>query len=321
MTVSDYSEITGGYSRYMARFTATNGTESEEFILRADPPPGQSILDTDRTAEWNLVQAVMADGGVTVPKGLWFDETGDEIGSQAIIFEKISGDTLYVRTQEGEIDSHLHFTDPLADLAASVHAVDTASLPEEMVRPTSWSSYIDGNIARWAEAEGEHTESDPFMRVVAAWLDANRPPEAPLSLVHGDLQAPNILLHEDTGEFHLLDWELSRIGDPREDMGWWALACKSQPPDLIAANSDAFYGRYREKSGLSEEIVNPATVAYFTVLSSLAVFSGVLAQTASMSRNETTAMSVAYMTNAIPFMHFVFVEAMSTAGGWREGTK
>ena len=114
------------------------------------------------------------------------------------------------------------------------------------------------------------------MRVVAAWLDANRPPEAPLTLVHGDLQAPNILLQEDTGDFHLLDWELSRIGDPREDLGWWALAGKSQPPDLIDANPDAFYARYREQTGLSEEIVNPATVAYFTVLGSLAVFDCVL---------------------------------------------
>ncbi len=321
VAVSNYAEITGGYSRYMARFTASHGAESNEFVLRADPPPGQSILDTDRTAEWNLVQAVMANGGVTVPKGLWFDESGDELGSPGIIFELISGDTLYVHTQEGEADSHQQFTAPLADLFAGVHAIDTTTLPAEMERPASWSSYIDGNVARWAEAEGGHAESDPFMRAVAAWLDTNRPPEAPLGLVHGDLQAPNILVQEGTGDFYLLDWELSRVGDPREDLGWWALACRSQPPDLIAADSDAFYARYREKSGLSEDIVNPATVAYFTVLSSVSVFSSVIGQTASMSRNETTAMGVAYMTNAIPFMHRVFVEAMGEAGGWQEETK
>ena len=321
VTVSGYEEITGGYSRYMARFSATHGSETVDLILRADPAPGQSIIDTVRTAEWNLVQAVTADGGVTAPKGLWFDETGDEIGSPAIIFEKIEGETLFVRTQTGEVESHFHFNEQIADLAASVHGVNVAALPDHMERPSSWSSYLDGNIARWVEAEGEHAESDPFMRLVGSWLDANRPPEVPLALVHGDLQAPNIMIQEGTGTFYLLDWELSRIGDPREDMGWWALAGKSQPPDLIDADPDSFYSRYREKTGLSEELVNPATVAYFTVLGSLAVFGAVLEQTAAMSRQRSGAMSVAYMTNAIPFMHSVFIDAMRTAGAWREEAK
>ncbi len=321
VTVSGYEEITGGYSRYMARFSASNGSETTDLILRADPAPGQSIIDTDRTSEWNLVQAVTADGGVTAPEGLWFDETGDEIGSQAIIFEKIEGETLYVRTQTGDVASHFHFNEPLADLAASVHSVDIAALPDHMERPSSWSSYLDSHIARCVKAEGEHVESDPFMRLVASWLDANRPPEVPMTLVHGDLQAPNILIQEGTGEFYLLDWELSRIGDPREDIGYWAMAGKSQPPDIINADPDSFYARYRERTGLSEEMVNPATVAYFTVLGTLPVFKAVLEQTAGMSRQRSGAMSVAYMTNAIPFMHGVFIDAMRTAGAWREEAK
>lgn len=318
VSVSNYEEITGGYSRYMAKFTASHGSETAELILRADPPPGRSIIDTDRTSEWNLVQAVTADGGVTAPKGLWFDETGDEIGSQAIIFEKIEGETLYQRTQEGEVESHLHFTDQIADMAASIHGVDIAGLPDHMARPSSWSSHIDTNIQKWLDGENAHVESDPLMRTVVAWLDVNRPPEAPLTLVHGDLQAPNMLIQEGTGDFHMLDWELSRIGDPREDLGYWVLAGKAQPPDLIDASPDTFYARYREKTGFPEEMVNPATVAYFTVLGSFAVYNAVIEQTAAMARGEGSGVSLAYMTNAIPFMHSVFVGAMHTAGAWRE---
>ena len=318
VSVSNYEEITGGYSRYMARFTASSGSETIELILRADPPPGKSIIDTDRTAEWNLVQAVTAHGGVTAPKGLWFDNTGDEIGSQAIIFEKIEGETLSQRTQEGDVESHTHFTDQIADMAASIHGVDIAGLPDHMARPSSWSSHIDTNIQKWLDGENVHAESDPIMRSVAAWLDVNRPPEAPLTLVHGDLQAPNMLIQEGTGDFHMLDWELSRIGDPREDLGYWVLAGKSQPPDLIDASPDTFYARYREKTGFPEEMVNPVTVAYFTVLGSFAVFNAVIEQTAAMARGEGGGVSLAYMTNAIPFMHSVFVSAMQTAGAWRE---
>lgn len=321
VSVSNYEEITGGYSRYMARFAASHGSETKSFILRADPPPGTSIIDTDRSSEWNLVQALTADGNVKAPEGYWFDETGDEIGSQAIIFEKIEGETLFQRSQVGEPESHKHLIGSIADVAASVHGVDIACLPDHLERPSSWSSYIDDNVARWTKGEKAHVESDPFMRVVSSWLDANRPPEAPLTLVHGDLQAPNMMIQEGTGEFYMLDWELSRIGDPREDLGWWALAATTQPPDLIEVDPDAFYSRYRERTGLSEEVVNPTTVAYFTVLGSFAVFNAVIEQTAAMSRGESGATAIAYMTNAIPSLHSIFINSMRKAGAWREETK
>ena len=317
--VSNYEEITGGYSRYMARFTATAGASSQDLILRADPPPGQSILDTDRATEWAVVQSVGADSSIAMPRGLWFDETGEELGSPAILFEKLDGETLFVRLQNGPVQDHFGLTEPLADLAASLHVFDPSRLPATIARPASWDAYIDSCVAGWIDEEAAHAEPDPFMRVVAAWLDANRPVPTELTMVHGDLQPPNIIIEASTGKLHLLDWELVRIGDPREDLGWWALACASQPPDLIDANPEAFYARYRERTGLSEEVVNPATVAYFTVLASLSVFANVIQQTAKMAREETTAMSVAYMTNAIPFMHGVFIDAMRRAGAWREG--
>ena len=43
------------------------------YIVRADPPPGQSILDTDRTEEWDLLNALSDSGSVPLPKPLWFD--------------------------------------------------------------------------------------------------------------------------------------------------------------------------------------------------------------------------------------------------------
>jgi aminoglycoside phosphotransferase (APT) family kinase protein len=154
------------------------------------------------------------------------------------------------------------------------------------------------------------------MRLVGAWLRANKPPAAPLGLVHGDFQPPNILVDRGTGAYHMVDWEIARVGDPREDLGWWVLACASQPPNIIAENEDAFFARYREVTGLSEEIINPATVAYFTVLSSAAVFFNLIKMTSSCARGETTAMQIAYMTNAMPFMHGNWIDAMRDAGGW-----
>ena len=316
-SVSDFVQITGGYSRYMARFGATSGGQSERFILRADPPPGQSILETDRQLEWDLVQALMADGGVSVPAARFYDD-GSALGAPAIVFDEIAGETLFVRSQAGEVTDHLDLLEPLADLSAAIHAVDVATLPAAIERPASWEQYIEAGAARWRTVEQDHVESDPFMRVIAAWLVANKPPPTELTLVHGDFQAPNILIDESTEVLNMLDWELAHVGDPREDLGWWALAHTSQPPDLIAADQDRFLARYREKTGLTEEVVNPATLAYFTVFAALGVFTNVIGATAAMARGQASGMSVAYMTSAIPFMHGVYVNSMQQAGAWRE---
>lgn len=317
VAVSDFIQITGGYSRYMARFAATSGDRTQRFILRADPPPGQSILDTDRQTEWDVVQSLMADGSVSVPDGRFFDD-GSALGAPAIVFDELAGETLYVRVQRGEIGDHLRLTESLADLIASVHNVDVAAMPSALERPTSWDAYIEAGAARWSEIESAHVESDPFMRVIAAWLVANKPPPTDLTLVHGDFQAPNMLIEESSGELNMLDWEMAHVGDPREDLGWWVLAHKSQPPDLIDADQERFLARYRQRTGLSDEVVNPATVAYFTVFSALGVFGNVIGATAAMARGQASGMSVAYMTNAIPFMHGVYVDAMRTAGAWPE---
>ena len=77
-----------------------------------------------------------------------------------------------------------------------------------------------------------------------------------------------------TGRDVIVDWELAHIGDPREDLGWCMMASVTQPPDVVGADEEAFYQRYREISGLNEEQVNPATTDYFLLLASSTVFVG-----------------------------------------------
>ena len=48
--------------------------------------------------------------------------------------------------------------------------------------PASWDDYIDARIQYWVDAEQRHTDRDPFMRLIAAYLKANRPPPVPLGL-------------------------------------------------------------------------------------------------------------------------------------------
>jgi aminoglycoside phosphotransferase (APT) family kinase protein len=61
----------------------------------------------------------------------------------------------------------------------------------------------------------------PIIRAAIRWLRTNPPPPAQkISVVHGDYRTGNFL-YDTEGEIHgVLDWEMSHLGDPLEDLGW-----------------------------------------------------------------------------------------------------
>jgi len=313
--VTSYEVITGGYSRHMARVWVQDSAGRRGYVVRSDPPPGHSILDTDRGEEWALLSSLHGSGRIPMPAPRWFDPTGEELGSPAIVIDLVEGESLLSLARRLEPSELGTLAAPLASTIASVHTYDDlAGLPGHMTVPSSWDDYISSRIQRWIDAEKANVAPVPLMRRIAAWLDANRPAPAPLGLVHGDFQVANVLVGAD-GAFHLVDWELTHVGDPREDLGWWNLANVTQPPDVIGGDLENFLALYRERTGLTEEQVNPATYAYFTVLASDNVFISVLQTLAGVARGETTAMTVTYMSNAMVGMEEVFADniALHTA--------
>jgi aminoglycoside phosphotransferase (APT) family kinase protein len=244
-----------------------------------------------------------------MPAPLWFDATGEELGSPGIVIEMFDGEALVSLGRKCDPSELPGFAPRLAELGGALVAFPREEAPACLEVPTSWDDYIDSRIQYWIDAERRHTDRDPFMRLIAAYLKANRPPPVPLGLVHGDFQVANVLLGND-GTDVLVDWELAHIGDPREDLGWCMMASVTQPPDVIGADQEAFYSRYREISGLSEEQVNPTTTDYFLLLASATVFVPVTEQLAALDKGETTGIQVAYMSPAVSGMHDVFYRAL-----------
>ncbi len=320
LKVTDYEPITGGYSRAMARAWVEDRDGRRGYVVRADPPPGQSILDTDRSLEWELLTCLSSSGEIPLPKPLWFDATGDELGSPAIVMEMVQGESLIGSARRRDPSEHLAMAMPFCEAGAKIHRFDIANLPAHVEVPTLWDDYIESRIQEWVDAERAYADANPFMRLIAAYLRANKPAPAPLSLVHGDFQIANILIADD-GSYYVVDWELAHVGDPREDLGWMMFASVTQPPDVIAEDPEAFYSRYRELTGLSEEVVNPAAIDYFTVLAAGTVFIPVIQQLQSVITGESTGMTLTYMSNAVAGMHNVLMTAMArhraatTAGG------
>ena len=169
--------------------------------------------------------------------------------------------------------------------------------------------YIDSRIALWREAETKGLAPDPFMRLVASWLDANRPEPVPLGLVHGDFHPANVIVTE-SDEYMAVDWELAHVGDPREDLGWMALAAEVQPPDLVGSDPEHFYATYCDAAGLPAEAVDEKALMYFVALGSTDCYLASLERLARVTTGQSRTIGSAYMAKVSPGMARVIFNAM-----------
>ena len=317
-SVRSYSLMTGGYSRIMARAIVdwSDGT-TQTLVLRGDPPPDKMMLVTDRDAEWAVLRSLSSVAEIPMPAALHYDSTGHHLGTKAIVLEFCPGPSLQAQLNDlvssgVPLDDQrvLSIRDAFVDTIARVPQVDLGRLPS-LVMPTNWDAYLTSVNNAWAENERLLSDSNPTMRYLAAWLNAHRPPPMPLALQHGDLQPANILVDPSDGGHRLIDWEYAHIGDPREDLGWYVTYSAAAGPTLYGADPEAFLGRYRHRTGTSELHVNQATIGYFSVVSAVKVFSGVVQAASAMGDGTNSGIMTTYNINAATVGHMNFIGACS----------
>ncbi len=306
-TVDSYTIMTGGFSRVMARVEVGWGDgRTETFVLRGDPPPDKATLDSDRDAEWALLSALSTIDEIPTPAARWFIDDESLFGTKALLIDFVEGGSL-----QAAFDGGLEPADTVeqfADMMAAVAGVEPDRLPAEIPRPASWDDHLDTLIGRWRAAADDHCEALPIVRYIAAWLDKRRPAPMPLRLVHGDFQQGNIVATPDG--WQVVDWEFSRIGDPREDLGYYNAYAGAVPPNLLALDTERFLARFRERTGLSEEVVNPVSLGYFTVLSTIGTVDSLYRGMTAMARGERRGPAVAFNSTLVAVGNDAFVDAV-----------
>jgi aminoglycoside phosphotransferase (APT) family kinase protein len=299
--VQGVRRLIGGYSREMWFFDVTREGVTESFAELT------TMLVTDRLQEWRFLTALQAEGSVRIPCPRWLDERGDELGRPAIVMDRVPGrNTLELWRDVADEDRDLPQWEAravgLAKLLASYTRVGLDSLPASVERPASWSDYMARCEERWRSVESAYPEPVPLLRYIAGWLEANRPEAVPLSLVHGDMQPNNVLVDAEES-FYAVDWEMTHIGDPREDLGWWLFTELSNPAPFVSLFLDRVCETYRAETGLTESQVNPGVLRYFTVAASLGCYEDIMEQLAAFTHGRTQATNVGYVAVALPFMH------------------
>ena len=278
--VTEFSPIPGGFSRETYRFDAVvhaDGTQEHmPLILRKDPPRSVAILHTSRAIEHDLIEAVRAHTTVPVTPSLGHEMDASVFGEPAMVITRAGGNPSTSdlfndgpdTDQADDVIAHLcealaelHLTDP-SKLDASGALSDPRGVG---IDTTSWDTYMDSTFDYYCRSY-QDVAFDPTMMVV---LDAfltlrrNKPRPLRLSLVHGDFNPANFL-YENGRVTALIDWENSRIGDPREDLGWMVLMDIMSNTSVMShpTGKGGFLAYYNELTGFD---VTEEELGYFTL--------------------------------------------------------
>jgi aminoglycoside phosphotransferase (APT) family kinase protein len=156
----------------------------------------------------------------------WADD-GSAFGMPALIVERRSG-----RAHRGVLreDDPLRLgpggrqalAGELADLLAAVHRVDVSATGLDAALPGPGGNPAVLELDHWiAELDRVELEPQPALRFTIEWLREHLPPPPErVVLLHGDFRPANVLV-ADGRIAALLDWELARLGDPADDLGWY----------------------------------------------------------------------------------------------------
>jgi len=136
-----------------------------------------------------------------------------------------------------------HLKDPVAkqviahefmDNIARLHAARDVTLDGGLTGRIA--DHVAKEVALWEAMFTETGRPDPLIAFAFRWLKANMPdPDGTPVIVHGDAGPGNFMFH-DGHLTTLIDWEFCHLGDPMEDLAWFAMRCVMEPvPDFKGA--------------------------------------------------------------------------------------
>jgi aminoglycoside phosphotransferase (APT) family kinase protein len=192
------------------------------FVLRRPPRPPIPPSANDMLREARVLRGLA--GRARVPEVLAVCDDEAVIGAPFYVMEMVVGDVVTTEMPPA-LDTpaeRRRTADDLIDALVEVHGVDwRAAGLEGFGRP---DGYLERQLRRFLGLwEHNKTREIPAVEVVGEWLRRNLPASPPATVVHGDYRLGNVLLAPDAPAriVAILDWEMSTIGDPLADLGYF----------------------------------------------------------------------------------------------------
>jgi aminoglycoside phosphotransferase (APT) family kinase protein len=227
LRVEHLAPLPGGASREMFGFELreTDDDTPMQMVLRLDPPPGR--MQSDRGEEFRLLQ-LTHESGVKVPRVHWLGELSDGLGARFFVMDRVGGEAIARRLLR---DEHYEVTRRAlpGDLARELGRTHAVNLSDPRLATLRERAPGGDDPRRFARFEIDRYRNlldladqgwpRPALSFGERWLRRNAPAASRIGLVHGDFRIGNVMFDE-RGLTAVIDWELSHIGDPLEDIGW-----------------------------------------------------------------------------------------------------
>ncbi len=206
--VEGLTRLSGGASKQTWSFDAVSadGTRTG-LILRRDPPgrPGEpGAVDREAAA-----LSLAFDAGLPVPEML-FCSHGTGLGTAGMVMRRVDGETIARRVLRDDDYAQARgvLVVQLGTFAARLHALD---VPVFFPQPDP--------LATLRATMATFDQVSPVFELALNELAASPPPQREPVLLHGDFRLGNLIIGPE-GLRAVLDWELTHVGNPAEDLGW-----------------------------------------------------------------------------------------------------
>ncbi|MBA7648766.1 putative aminoglycoside phosphotransferase [subsurface metagenome] len=270
LSITNLQTVVGGTSReniaFEAEWTEEGRKIARSFIIRRDPTA--SLVETDREMEFRVLQSLESTP-VPVPKMYWLERDEKWLERPFVVMEKMPGTPTSARMglfapEDPELRAKI--ANQFVEILANIHAVDWKGFGLAFLGvPEAGTDCACREIDKWEKViDKDKLEPQPILTEALLWLKNNKPEIEQITLVHGDFKQDN-LLFENEKITAFLDWELTHLGDPMEDLGWSCMEWWRQDTHLICGllEKEEFFRQYENLSGIK---VDEQKVFFYQVL-------------------------------------------------------
>jgi aminoglycoside phosphotransferase (APT) family kinase protein len=196
---------------------------SQRLVLRMQPS-GQLLPSAHALDRESRVIRALEGTSVAVPRVLVYSADRSVVGTTFYLMERIDGRVFpYARLDGVGAPERRAMYRTAAQMLAKLHAVDweRAGLSDY----GKHEDYFGRQVRRWSRQwEASRRREIPDLDRLIAHLPNLLPKENPTTICHGDYRFGNLMYAPASSDVvGVLDWELSTLGDPMGDVGYFCM--------------------------------------------------------------------------------------------------
>ena len=288
--------------------------DDEELVIRmraglAPPTDAGSIEEH----QFEVLAAARA-AGVEAPEPLLYELDPAVLGGPFLVTRRLAGSPVTPWARAGR-DRLLEMGRGQAgrQLLEILAAIHRSQIPDHMKKAAAdpRAATLAALVELRALVDKFASGPEPILIDALGFLASAIPEIDEAVLVHGDYRAGNLLFDGDRIS-GVLDWELSHVGDPAEDLAWLMGKANRASRDLACdmVPLDGVIGAYEQASGRT---IAPSSVAYWDVFLLARTTSYWLLTSDSWRRGELEDVRTARWTYNLPKLRSMILDSLERA--------